>query len=197
MDGARLLLQLSKKREDKQLALDVLPKVDLRDVQPAAYFYLVHSLAMEELDTSKAAFHILKDKNFRVVVPQHALTLHQDMLFVYMLMPTKEEYYLDEVIRRLKKERNPKVLESLITLLGHVNNEKGDDAIAWVANSKHFPKEIIKEANDILGFRKKTCLSFSGYESLKKEQQKAFHRVSDEALYETNSLLCKMNGKRK
>jgi hypothetical protein len=60
-DGSELLLSVSNRRHDQQIALMAIPHCDLRDVEHKAYLFTVFRLAREALDTSEAAFKILED----------------------------------------------------------------------------------------------------------------------------------------
>src|SRR4030088_41635 len=74
-DDSMLLLSLSDTAADHRIALAAMSRCDLRDVQPKDYFLRVHHMATLNEDTSAAAFHILEQPNFKVFIPQHALTL--------------------------------------------------------------------------------------------------------------------------
>jgi predicted membrane protein len=58
-DGAKLLLQLSTDRADRQLALASMPKADLLDVDNTDYLKTIHWLAGIGFDTREAAFRVL------------------------------------------------------------------------------------------------------------------------------------------
>ena len=79
---------------DREIALAAMAQCDLRDVQTRDYFMQVPRMATLNEDTSAAAFHVLEDANFKVFMPQHALTLGQDYVVVYLLLPTDQSYWL-------------------------------------------------------------------------------------------------------
>lgn len=197
-DGAKLLLSLSKSSADRALALKSIERADLSDIQYDDYFWTIHEFSVDGMDTTEAAFKILGDDKFKVDVPQHALILDQEMSFLYLLLPTKEAYFLERAEQRLFSETSVVAQKSLLTLIGSTVTKSGDDAIARFAaapeqpeESRNYAQKIIKTTRDmesiaILG------LSVSSYESLKEDQRKLFGRVSDEALGEWEHLRLKI-----
>lgn len=200
-DGAKLLLSLSKNREDRSLALTAICRTELRDIQWTDYFYTVHSLAVDGLDTSDAALKILDEDNFRVFVPQHALTLGQDFCLLYLLLPTDEFFYLDKLEWRLFKEKSTTALKSILLVLGYSVTSKGDDAIKRFAEDKTKPDEARAYAKKVIDVTKSMAeappvgLSFSSFDALKAERRRLLARVSDEALYELERLQAKLRSK--
>src|SRR5207248_3481383 len=91
-DGSMLLMSLSNTSEDRKLILAAVAHCDLRDVQPKDYFFQVHQMATLNEDTTVAALHILEQPDFQVFIPQHVLTLGQNSVLVYMLLPTNQDY---------------------------------------------------------------------------------------------------------
>ena len=193
-DGAKLLLSLSNTSEDRSLALTAMTRADLQDLQRDDYFLTVHSFAVDQLDTSEAAFKILRDDQFQVFIPQHYLTLNQEMCLLYLLLPTRETFYLEKAERRLLEEKSVTAQKSLLTLLAYTVTKSGDAAIARFAASSDEPQESRSYANKILkatrGMESASIAGFStaSYESLKEQQRKLFARVSDEALDESQGL---------
>jgi len=133
-DGAKLLLSLSKSRDDRGLALAAISRSDLQNIQWNDYFFTVHLLAMDGLDSSDAALNILTEDKYQVVVPQHALTLNQEMCLLYLLMPTNETFYLEKVEKRLFEVKSVTAQKSLLTLLGYSVTLQGDAAIERFAS---------------------------------------------------------------
>jgi hypothetical protein len=200
-DGAMLLLSLSKSLDDRALALTAISRADLRDIQWKEYFYSVHSFAMDGLDTSDAALKILGEDRYQVIVPQHALTLNQELCLLYLLMPTDESFYLEKAEKRLFEEKSVTAQKSLLSLLGYSVTVRGDAAIARFASDTKQPVEARNYANKIIEATKSMgCwsilgLSFSSYDSLKEKQRKLFGRVSDEALYDIRRVQLKLRCK--
>jgi len=192
-DGAKLLLSLSKEREDRSLALATIGKADLRDIQWEDYFYTVHSMAVDGLDTTDAALKILAVQ-FRVFVPQHVLTLGQNFCLLYLLLPTDELFYLDRLERRLFQEKDVTAIKSVLLVLGYTVTRKGDDAIKRFSEDASKTEEARAYARNIMEDTKsmaKAVLvgrSTSSFDSLKAERRKLLARVSDEALLELEQL---------
>lgn len=188
-DGASLLLSLSKSPDDHARALAAISRTDLRDIEYNGYFFTVHSLAAEQLDTSDAAFKILDDPKFKVYVVQHALWLDQELSLTYLLLPTKEEFYLEKAEKRLFAEKDVAAQKSLLSLIANTVTQSGDDTLARFAESPDQPEESRAYARKIIDMTKKMQsvpllgMSLSSYEALKAEQRKLFAlRVSDEGL---------------
>lgn len=116
-DGSMLLLSLSDSPADRKVALAAVAHCDLRDVRTKDYFSQVHRMATLNDDTTVAAFHVLDQPNFTVIVPQHALTLGQDYVLVYLLLPTDQSYWLQPAIDRLRSEQDQTAQKSLLLLL--------------------------------------------------------------------------------
>jgi hypothetical protein len=112
------------------------------------------------------------------------------MCLLYLLLPTKESFYLDKAQSRLFAEKSVAAQKSLLTLLGSTVTTAGDQAIARFAEATDQPAESRDYARAIMKATKELHsgsilgLSMSSYESLKEEQRKLFERVSDEALTE-------------
>lgn len=200
-DGAKLLLSLSKSNQDRALALAAISRTELRDIQWADYFHTVHSLAVDGFDSSDAALKILGEDKFQVIVPQHALTLNQEMCLLYLLMPTNEQFYLDKTELRLFEEKSVRAQKSLLTLLGYSVTLRSDAAIARFGSDPKQSDEARAYANRIIAATKSmNCraipgLSLSSYDSLKDEQRKLFGHVSDEALYDMRRVQLKLRCK--
>jgi hypothetical protein len=96
-----LLLSLSKLRSDEGIALSAISHADLADIQLTDYFLTVHAMSVDDLDTTAAALKILENDKFQAYIPQHALTLDQEMCLAYLLLPTEERFYLDAIEQRL------------------------------------------------------------------------------------------------
>ena len=161
-------------------------------------FFTIHQFAVDGFDTSEAAFKILDDPAFNVYVAQHALTLDQEMCLVYLLLPTKEEFYLDKAEKLLFSEKDVTAQESLLGLIADTVTKSGDEALARFAGSSDQPAKSREYARQIIGATRKmksmpiVGISMSSYPSLKAEQRKLFARVSDEALDEWEHLRLKL-----
>jgi hypothetical protein len=117
-DGAKLPLSLSQLRSDENIALSAINHANLADLQFTDYFLTVHAMSVDGLDTTTAALKILEDEKFQAYIPQHALTLDQEMCLTYLLLPTEERFYLAAVEQRLFQEKNIVAQKSLLSVLG-------------------------------------------------------------------------------
>lgn len=93
-DGSKLLLALSKERNDQALALEAIPRADLRGIQHTDYLRTVHGFARNGFNTIKAALRVLDYPDFEAFIVQHALTLGQDYSLIYMLFPMPDSNYV-------------------------------------------------------------------------------------------------------
>lgn len=201
-DGGKLLLNHGKSSADKRLVLSAIPRSDLRDIQPTDYLITVQRLAAEGFDTSAAAFRILDYPDFKTFIVQHALTLGQDYSFVYMLLPTKQEYYLGKAVARLRKESDATALVSLLKLLWYADTGEADAAIQWASAAGQLPGNVRKMASSMVTAREKAMRSGKGgsaadYDALRLKRRKRMRSVSDEALLELDSMTRRMKEMRK
>lgn len=200
-DGSGLLLSLSKNIDDQKIALAAIPRADLADVQHANYLQTIHMLAMNELDTSDAALRILDYPDFEAYIPMHALALGHDYSLICMLIPTKEEFYLQKLIARLSEEKNVTAQKSIIQVLWYTVTREGDRAIRQFVEDERKPAESRKWGKELLDFKSKldpaTTDAAGSYSSLKQKRKEAMRRISDEALSEFDSLTEEMRAKEK
>jgi hypothetical protein len=200
-DGSRLLLKISNDIGDKQIVLKAFTHYDLKGIQRFSYFMTVHNLAVENLDTADVALHILDLPTFKVYIPQHSFTLNQGDSLIYMLLPTKESYYLDKAIERLRTEKNETAKKSLIDLLWATVTKSGDEAIAAFINDPSQPKDLKSYAGELSlpykgPFSFYTIFSiFRSEKSLREKRRKVMHRVSDEAIYDFIAITQKIRQK--
>jgi hypothetical protein len=195
-DGSKLLLSLSKEKEDKLIALQAIPRADLQDLQFTDYLLTVHSLAKEGFDTSEAALRILDYPDVTAIIPQHALTLGQDYSLIYMLIPTEETFYLKKLVARLEKEKNEKAQRSLLLMLWYTVTETGNQALTNYYKNELNPKVTRGYAKELLDRNSNSgsilSLSLKSYSSLKQKRREAMSIISDEALIDFDKLTMKM-----
>jgi hypothetical protein len=204
-DGSVLLLSLSDTPADRKVALAAMAHCDLLDVQHDDYFHQVHRMAVLGEDTIAAAFHVLDDPHYQVVVPQHALTLGQNYVLVYLLLPTDQRYWEQPAIDRLARELDETSQRSLLLLLWYAQTEAADQAIAGFARdaarpaaSRSYAEELMrgKSAHRTLS-RTATLLSLSSEETLRKKRRERLKAVSDEALIDLDTYTELLMAKRK
>jgi hypothetical protein len=200
-DGSMLLLSLSNTHEDHIIALTALAHCDLRDVQPREYFLQVHQMASTGEDATAAALHILSDPNFKVLIPQHALTLDQDYSLVYLLLPMKDQLWLQPAIEQLARERDEKAETSLLLALWYAQRPSADQAIASFAADNSKPAPVRKSANELMARRSdlvtKVKAVASSEESIRQKRMERMKNVSDEALYDLDAYTGEIIAKRK
>ncbi len=200
-DGSGLLSTLSNDISNQMIILQAIPKADLVDIQPANYLQTIHKLAVNELDTSDAALRILDYPDFEAFIPMHSLTLGQGYSLTYMLIPTKEEFYLQKLIKRLSEEKNVTSQKSIMQMLWYTVTREGDQAIQQFSEDKSKPDESRKWAKELLAFKSKmdpaSPVTAGSYSSLKQKRKETMNRISDEALSEFDSITKEMRVKEK
>jgi hypothetical protein len=202
-DGSMLLLSLSDTSSDRKVALAAIAHCDLRDVDRKDYFFQVHKLAALGEDTTAAAFHILEDREFKVFVPEHVLTLGQNYALVYMLLPTIADYWLQPAIDRLQTERDETAQKSLILLLWYSQTDAADKAIAAAAvdasksaGVRDYANQFMK-AKEKVGAKQRAMALASTEASLRQKRQERMKAVSDEALIDLENYTMLLAAKRK
>jgi hypothetical protein len=202
-DGSMLLLSLSHEQADRKIAIVAMAHCDLRDLQDTDYFRQVHNLSIANEDTTAAALHILERPDFKVVVPQHALTLAQDYSLVYLLLPIDQAYWLQPAIERLKTENDRTAQKSLLLLLWYAQTDTADRAIAAFAAaaanppvSRAYARELIHRNEQVRSSQHKTA-SASDDEGLKRKRRERLKAVSDEALIDLDEYTAQIIAGRK
>lgn len=202
-DGSMLLLSLSDTPVDRKIALAAMANCDLRDVQAKDYFVQVHRMASLGEDTTPAAFHILEQPKFTVFIPQHVLTLGQNYLLIYMLLPTDQDFWLQPAIDRLKTEKDQAAQKSLLLLLWYAQTDAADQAISAFAGDTAKASESRTYAQDLLhrkdkiGSEQKAKAADSTEASLRQKRRERMKAVSDEALYDLDEYTVMLLAKRK
>jgi hypothetical protein len=201
-DGAKLLLKMSRRADDRRLALQAIARSDVRDLAAADYLATVHALAVEGFDTTEAAFHILSVPDFTAVVPPRGLQIGPDYSLVFMLMPTDERFFLPRAIARLDLEADELALRSLLLLVWYAGTEEGDAAIARVAEAGPTPRvreyaASMKNRTSMLRTDPRVGdfirMNFPRLESpspseIRELRRVALNRISDEALLQFDAL---------
>ncbi len=202
-DGSVLLLAMSDTPADRKVALAAMAHCDLLDVQPNDYFHQVHRMATLDEDTTASAFHVLEDPKYQVTVPQHALTLGQNYVLIYLLLPTDQNYWEQPAIERLAREHDETAQRSLILLLWYAQTRATDQAIIGFAQDATKPAASRSYAEELLRGKNKhsattrTMALFSSEESLRKKRRERLKAVSDEALIDLDTYTELLNAKRK
>jgi hypothetical protein len=185
-DGAQLLLSLSKTPEDKQLAADALARTDLRDTQSASYFFTVHKLACDGVNTTAAALHILDDPSFRVSVPQHAMVLDQRMTLMYVLLSMKDDVWVKPAEERFSNEKDANAKLALVFAFSYVQTDEADAELKRIAVDNSQPEAVRKKAQELLDEAHKTAKSWMPIKGtiteIREQRRQRLQAVSDEAI---------------
>ena len=170
-------------------------------MQTKDYFSQVHHLATLNEDTTAAAFHVLQQPKFTVIVPQHALTLGQNYALIYMLLPTDQNYWLRPALDRLKVERDVTAQQTLLLLLFYAQTDAADQAISAFAadnNKLQASRTTARElANRAVGIKQKAEAMTSTEASLRQKRRERMKAVSDEGLLDLDDYTMMLMAKRK
>ena len=202
-DGSMLLLRLSDTPADRKIALAAIAHCDLRDVQAKDYFLQVHRMATLDEDTTAVAFHVLEHRDFKVFIPQHALTLGQNYVVIYLLLPTDQDYWLRPAIARLTTERDQTAQQTLLLLLWYAQTDAADEAITAFASDVSKPStsrsyaQKIMHIRDKVGPQQRAEASRWTEASLRQKRRERLRAVSDEALLELDDYTLMLAAKRK
>jgi hypothetical protein len=202
-DGSMLLLSLSDTPAERKIALAAMARCDLRDVQAKDYFLQVHRMASLNEDTTAAAFHVLEQPNFKVFIPEHVLTLGQNYVLNYLLLPTDMDYWLQPAIGRLKAEHDQTAQKSLLLLLWYAQTDVADQAISAFGGdankpsvSRTYAKELMHR-KDKIGSTQRTQALGSTEASIRQKRRERLKAVSDEALIDLDDYTMMLIAKRK
>lgn len=202
-DGSTLLLSLSDAPSDRKIALAAMAHCDLRDVQAKDYFLRVHRMATLNEDTTAAAFYVLEQPKFTVFIPQHVLTLGQNYVLIYLLLPTDQDYWLLPAMDRLKTERDETSQKSLLLLLWYAQTDAADQALSAFAGdaskpsrSRTYAEELVHR-KDKVGSIQRTQALGSTEASLREKRRDRLKSVSDEALIDLDDYTAMLIAKRK
>ena len=201
-DGSILLLSLSDTPTDRKTALAAISRCDLRDLKATDYFLQVHHLAALNEDTTAAAFHVLEQPDFKVVFGEHVLTLGQDYVLVYLLLPTEQNYWLGPAITRLRIERDQTAQQSLLLLLWYAQTDIADKAVRDFAADSAKPAAVRSYAQGLVGRKgnlgpaQRAEALGATEESLRQKRREGLKGVSDEALRDLDRYTMMLMSKR-
>jgi hypothetical protein len=185
-DGSELLLSLSKTPEDKQLAADALARTDLRDTQSRIYFFTVHDLACDGVNTTAAALHILDDPAFRVSVPQHAMVLDERMSLMYVLLSMKDDGWVKPAEARFSSEKDANAKLALVFAFSYAQTDEADAELGRIAADNSQPEAVRKQAQQLLDEAHKTAKSWMPIKGtiteIREQRRQRLRVVSDEAI---------------
>lgn len=191
-DGSSLLLSLSKSKEDQQLAAIAIARCDVRDVQYDSYFYTVRSLTMAGVDAIDAALNVLTEDGFTVIVPAHALTLGADYALIFMLNGSDPKVYVPKLITAFETNPREKAKSAALTALWYSLDPTALDYVQRIKVTDQTPPDLRSRISDLQSrtrdLRGKGVVGFTSEAKLREKRRETLRRVSDEALYEYESL---------
>ncbi len=134
-DGSMLLLKHSSKKDDLEIAAGAIGKSDLDDIKGYDYFQAVHGIACMNVDVYPAIDNMLNTPDFSMFVTDHFLKLGQNYSVLYCLLCMEEGVYMDRLIQRLKVEKKPETVKTIIMAIAYTVTDRGQKAIANYAES--------------------------------------------------------------
>ena len=187
-DGCGLLLSLSESKSDKELAVQAMTKCDLDDISQKIYVTTLNKLAHDNIDVTPAAVKILYDDKFSFFLPQHAMIFNQGYCLTYMLLPQKNDGYVDTLISRFSTLSTTSK-KSIITAFWFAYSCKGDSLLKSIMTDQTVEKEVREYAKKIMDNTKltkdqKEYLKIIGKEHLNELRESSLQRFSDEAIDE-------------
>ena len=192
-DGGLLLMEISSDKKDIQLVADALAKTDLRDLPPKIYLQHLLRLSVQGADVVDAALHILDDTSYNVFIPQHSLTLEYGEALSFILPRYSSDLYIDKLISKFNTINSAENKSSCLNLFVYACSCKADNFLNSIINESNQPKSVKDNASKIIkSIKVKGRSNSKEYDELFNERKKAITRISDEALYEINSLTMKM-----
>ena len=142
-DGTNLLMEYSKRKSDLQLAADAYRRTELEDIRHETFFFNLHFISVEGVNTFAAIEKILDDPDFEVFIPQHVLTLGQDYSALYCLLHLDVKHWVDKLVARLEQEKDSRTIQSILLCLASSLTDRGRESIRRVSQTG--PSEEIQE----------------------------------------------------
>ena len=195
-DGSALLLSLSHTRPDEILAAEAMSRCDLKDVTPSAYFYAVHALSMDGVDTTSAPFHILDEPGFTVPVPQHPMTLDVLSALPFLLLPMDEALWIPAARARFRTAEDEGTLRALLNLFFYSQTAASDDAIAEASRDPRLSASVRKDALAFEAEARKALTIESPVQGdqtqIREARRKRLGVVSDEAIADVQDMTLRL-----
>jgi hypothetical protein len=146
-------------------------------------------------------FGIIPDSAFGFV-GEHVLTLDQDYVLIYLLLPTDQSYWLEPAIARLGMERDQTAQKSLLLLLWYAQTDIADKALRDFAADAVKPAALRSYAQDLIGRKgnlapaQRAEAAGTTEEALRQKRRERLQGVSDEALKDLDVYTTMLIGKR-
>jgi hypothetical protein len=172
-------------------------KADLVDVTPSAYFYGLHALSMQDIDTTAASLHILDDPRFVVYVPQHAMTLKAADCLMFLLLPLDSSYWMATARSDFAASKDEAARSALLTLFFYSQTPDGDAMLKGTAIDPHLSADLRKQAAGYLQNEKealtiRTGLTESNETNLRAARKQRLGAVSDEAMDDVQQMTARL-----
>ncbi len=191
-DGGHLLISLSNSKDDYQIALDAMTRVNLKNIDPSDYVKTMNFFAQNELNTTEGALKIISDDAFVAYIPQHALSLDKG-LSLRFLLPIDNNLYLKQTINKLATLKDLETIKYVLNFLFYTCTCEADSLISKYANDKDQEKGVRKYAGDLVKMNAVTRnANMEKYSALVKKRKEILQRISDEALDELNDVSKKL-----
>lgn len=146
-DGGMLLIAKSKEAADRELGLRSVAKCSLAEIEHTPYFYTMHQLAREGVDTLDLQWPMLRKPEYSVFVVRHAMNLGQNYAFLYPLTMQDEGRYTPRLVERLKSEADPTAQKTLVAAIYYSATPEAEAALrAIAASGSPYPVDARAEA---------------------------------------------------
>ena len=192
-DGGNLLLEISKRKKDIQLAADALVKSDLSDIEGEIYLYHLLKLSLKGANVIDAALRILDDTTFWAFIPAHYLTFTYGEGLIFILPRYAPDLYVNKLISKFNSIPSEEKKLLCLELFLHANCCEADDFLKSLTTDSTQSEEVRNSVSETL---KKTTVQRSNnkmrYAILFERRRRVLRRISDEALYEFYPLTWKM-----
>ena len=185
-DGSGLLLSLTNNKADKELAIEAISKCDLDDISQKMFVMTLNGLANEGFDVTKPAIKILYEENYSFYIPQHAMKFNQGYCLTYMLVPQKNDNYVD-TLTTIFKSLKTSAQKAIVTTLWFSYTCTGDAFLKSVIENSTYDKEVKEYAKKIMGYTKlskeqEEYLKLIGKDELVNLRAEALKSFSDESI---------------
>lgn len=150
-DGGHLLISLSESKDDYQIALDAMTRVNLKDVDPTDYLKTIHFFARNELNITEAALKIISDEPFVAYIPQHAMSLDKGLSLRFMLLPIDSDLYINQTIEKLAALKDVGTINYVLNFLIYTCTCEADAVILKYSKDRNQEKSVSKNASHFGG----------------------------------------------
>lgn len=188
-DCSHLLMILSKSHSDKKLCGQALSKCDIKDLDPRSFVVILKSLAIDNIDVTKAAVKILEDPTFHFILPEHAMKFNQGYCLMYCLLPLDPSTYVGTLTKVFQQTKDLSAQKSIVTTLWFSYSCSGDKFLKSLNEANTLSKEVSDYSKRLLANTKIPKEAEEYFKVTKEEdlvaiEKSALTRFSDEAIDE-------------